>query len=247
MISAQPSWNVPAGKLLGPRARHDDGERRHVAAVLDGLRACHVDHRHRARQRHVRREHRALADQHALGEDAARADEGAVLDDHRPRLHGLEDATDADAACEVHVGADLRARADRRPGVDHRVRPDPRTDVHVARHHHDAAARDTSRSAPSQAARHARRAPRSRASAESCPGTRTARPRSSPSCGSGSSRGSPPLRSSFTLHSPSIFSATRISPRSSAAIVSSVVTAASSRMTAARSHSSSVGTSAKRM
>ena len=37
-----------------------------------------------------------------------------------------------------HVLADLRARADRRPGVDHRVLADVGADVHVARHHHDA-------------------------------------------------------------------------------------------------------------
>ncbi len=73
-----------------------------------------------------------------FGDDAPAADEAVVLDDHRRRLGRLEHATDADAAREVHVRADLRARSDRRPRVDHRVVPDVRADVHVARHQHDA-------------------------------------------------------------------------------------------------------------
>ena len=36
-------------------------------------------------------------------------------------LQRLEHAADADAARQVHVPADLRARADRGPGVDHRA------------------------------------------------------------------------------------------------------------------------------
>ena len=36
----------------------------------------------------------------------------------------------------MDVGADLRAGADGRPGVDHRVRADPGADVHVRRHQH---------------------------------------------------------------------------------------------------------------
>ena len=74
----------------------------------------------------------------ALDDDRPRADERAVLDDHRPRLSRLEHAADADAAREMDVGADLSARADGRPRVDHRARPDPRADVHVAGHQHDA-------------------------------------------------------------------------------------------------------------
>ena len=50
--------------------------------------------------------------------------------------------------------------ADRRPRVDHRVRPDPGADVHVARHQDHAARRGTSRSAPTPAERRARRASR---------------------------------------------------------------------------------------
>ena len=53
-------------------------------------------------------------------------------------LRRLEHAADADAARQVHVLADLRARTDRRPRVDHRAAVDVGADVHVARHHHDA-------------------------------------------------------------------------------------------------------------
>jgi len=77
--------------------------------MLDRLRSCHVDDGHGAGQRDVRRQHRLLADQDALREDAARADERTVLDDHRPRLQRLQDAADPDAACKMHVGPDLSA------------------------------------------------------------------------------------------------------------------------------------------
>jgi hypothetical protein len=92
----------------------------------------------RRRQRDVRPEHGAGADAHALGEDRARADESTVFDDHGTRARRLEHAADADAAREVDIRADLRPGADRRPRVHHRARADPRADVHVARHHHDA-------------------------------------------------------------------------------------------------------------
>ena len=68
----------------------------------------------------VRAEHGLATDPDALHDDAARADERAVLDDHGTGLERLEHAADADAAAEVHVGADLRAGADGRPRVDHR-------------------------------------------------------------------------------------------------------------------------------
>ena len=44
---------------------------------------------------------------HALGDDTAGAEEGAVLDDHRRRVQRLEHAADPDPAREVDVGADL--------------------------------------------------------------------------------------------------------------------------------------------
>ena len=79
----------------------------------------------------------SLADDDALDDDRTRADECSVLDDHRPRLRRLEDAADADAAREMHVRADLRARSHRRPRVDHRPRTDPGADVHEPRHEDD--------------------------------------------------------------------------------------------------------------
>ena len=138
MISAQSSWYVPAGNSFGrvpgtttarggtaPRCSTGSAP---VTSMIGTLAVSET----------FADEHRAGADAHALGDDAARAEEGAVLDDHRRRVRRLEHAADADAAREVHVGADLRARADRRPGVDHRPRPDPGADVHVAGHQHDA-------------------------------------------------------------------------------------------------------------
>ena len=44
-------------------------------------------------------------------------------------LQRLEHAADADAAGQMHVLADLRAGADRGPGVDHRAFVDIRADV----------------------------------------------------------------------------------------------------------------------
>jgi hypothetical protein len=117
---------------------HHDGAGRHDAAVLDRLRPRHVDDRHARRQGHVRGEDGTRADAHSLGHDAARAEERPVLDDHGARVGRLEHAADADAAREVDVGADLRARPDGRPGVDHRPRADPGADVDVPRHEDDA-------------------------------------------------------------------------------------------------------------
>ena len=57
-------------------------------------------------QRDVRREDCPGADAHAFGHDAAGAEEGTVLDDHRRRVRRLQHAADADAACEMHVRAD---------------------------------------------------------------------------------------------------------------------------------------------
>ncbi len=148
---AHASWYVPAGNVRGlvpgtttarggtsPRYSTGSGP---VTSMI-GTDAVRDD---------VGREDGALADPDALGDDAARAEERAVLDDHGCRLRRLQDAADADASCQVDVGPDLRARADRRPGVDHRPRPDPRADVDVAGHQHDAlreeraAARDARR------------------------------------------------------------------------------------------------------
>ena len=89
--------------------------------MLDGSAPLTIDHRRVPRQDDAGAEHRARADAHALDDDAARADERAVLDHDGRGLQRLEHAADADAAGQVHVGADLRARADRRPRVDHRA------------------------------------------------------------------------------------------------------------------------------
>ena len=69
--------------------------------------------------------HRLAPDAHALDDHAARADERAVLHDHRRRLHGLQHPADPDPAGQVHVRADLRAGADRRPRVHHGARARP--------------------------------------------------------------------------------------------------------------------------
>ena len=79
------------------------------------------------------------------------------------------------------LAADLRARADRRPRVDHRAGADVGADVHVARHEDDASVEERAPPSRRRRGRPARRPPRSRASAGSCRRTRTGRARSSPS------------------------------------------------------------------
>ena len=44
-----------------------------------------------------------------------------IFNDHRPRLQRLKHAANANPAGQMHILADLRARADRRPGIDHRA------------------------------------------------------------------------------------------------------------------------------
>ena len=92
---------------------------------------------------------RALADEHAHGDDrafahpnafhhlAAGADEAIIFDDGGGRLQGFENAADADPAGEVHAAADLRAGAHRRPGVHHGARADVGADVDITRHQDD--------------------------------------------------------------------------------------------------------------
>ena len=65
-------------------------------------------------------------------------------------LQRLQHAADADAAGEMHVLADLRAGADRRPGVHHRAFADIGAEVHEARHQHDVR-RDIGRAAHDRA------------------------------------------------------------------------------------------------
>ena len=180
------------------------------------------------------------------------------------RLRRLEHAADPDAAREVDVRADLRARADGRPGVDHRARPDPGADVDVAGHQHDALREE--RAVARDAGRHDPHAERGvdRASAGSCRGTASRRPPSARPCAGGSRGGSPSSPTRSTIQPSRPFSATRSSPRSRSAIASSIGAgielaalpealdrlphgsrhSTSSRIAAARAHSSSVGTSA---
>src|SRR5439155_15122534 len=70
----------------------------------------------------------------ALRDHAPTTERAAVPDDDRRGLRRLEHAPDPDAARKVDPLADLRARADRCPRVDHRVGPDAGADVHVAGH-----------------------------------------------------------------------------------------------------------------
>ena len=105
--------------------------RRTTAALTatDLLAGLGVDHRDRPGEDAPRTEHHAVAHAGAVGHDAAAADQALVADHHRRGLGRLEHAADADAAGQVDVVADLGARTDRRPGVDHRVRADPGADV----------------------------------------------------------------------------------------------------------------------
>ena len=125
MIRPHGKREAPGRELASARARDHHRPRGHRAAVLDGLVAGHVDHGRVAGEHDPCPEHGARAHAHALDHDAPRPDEGAVLDHDRRGLQRLEHPADADAAGEVHVGADLRARADGGPGVDHRVRARP--------------------------------------------------------------------------------------------------------------------------
>src|SRR6185503_963954 len=102
-------------------------------------------------EEHPHRDHAVLLDDHALDDLRACADEAVVLDDHGIRLHRLEHPADADPAGEVHVLADLGARADRGPGIDHRAFVDVRPDIDEGGHQDDVAGQE--RSAP----RHRRR------------------------------------------------------------------------------------------
>src|SRR5688572_22277134 len=97
-------------------------------------------------------DHRAFAHHHAFDHLGARADEAVVLDHHWPGLHRLQHAADADAAGDVAVLADLRARADGDPGVDHGAAVDIGADIEKARHQ-DGAGRDIG-AAPHHAVRH---------------------------------------------------------------------------------------------
>src|SRR3569832_2433979 len=80
------------------------------------------------------RDDRVFIDDYAFDDFGTRADEAVVFDDGRVGLHRLEHAADADAARQMHILADLRARAHRRPGIDHRAFIDIGADVDIGRH-----------------------------------------------------------------------------------------------------------------
>ena len=102
-----------------------------------------VDDLGRGGDEDAHRDDGALADDHALDDFRARADEAIVLDDRRIGLQRLEHAADPDAAGKMDVVADLRAGADRHPGVDHRLGADIGAEIDEARHQ-DRIARDES-------------------------------------------------------------------------------------------------------
>ncbi len=64
------------------------------------------------------------------------ADETVVLDDGGRGLQRLQHPADAGAAGQVAMLADLRARTDRGPGVDHGALAHMRADVDEAGHQH---------------------------------------------------------------------------------------------------------------
>src|SRR6185312_1375997 len=77
-------------------ARHHDGICGHAA--LEDLAAVAIDDLGGGADEGAHGEHRALFDDDALDDFAARADEAIILDDHRLGLQRLEHAADADAA-----------------------------------------------------------------------------------------------------------------------------------------------------
>ncbi len=78
--------------------------------------------------------HRAFSDDHALDHFGPCADEAIVFDDGRVRLQRFKDASNAGAGRDMAILADLRARADGGPGVDHCAFADIGADVHIGRH-----------------------------------------------------------------------------------------------------------------
>src|SRR5690606_3297325 len=118
---------------------HDRAGR--YAAVRDLARGAVVD-LGALRQVHTHGQHRDIFNDDAFHDFLARADEAVVFDDGGVGLQGLEYAADAHAAGQVHVLANLRARAHRGPGVDHGAFIDIGADVHIRRHQHDVAANE---------------------------------------------------------------------------------------------------------
>src|SRR5258708_6692517 len=95
-------------RLTGERTGHHDRIGRHPARV--DLAGVAVDDLGGGADEGAHRQHRALFDNDALDDLAARADEAIVLDDNGLGLQWLEHAADPDPAPEVTLSAHLRPR-----------------------------------------------------------------------------------------------------------------------------------------
>src|SRR5579884_1919827 len=128
---------LAAGELAGTGAadRHTPGRYDAPADLLAGLGVVDGD---RWAEEDAGADDRPGAHARPLDDHAAAADHALVSDDHRRRLRRLEHPADSHPARQVDVGADLGARAHRRPRVHHGVGPHPGPDVDVARHEDDA-------------------------------------------------------------------------------------------------------------
>ena len=100
--------------------------------------------------------HRSASDARAFDDHAATPDKRVIFNHDRHRVGRLQDPANAHASREMDVGADVRATADGGPGVDHRVRTHPRSDIDETGHQHHAGAEVAA------AARDGARAPRGR-------------------------------------------------------------------------------------
>src|SRR5262249_24806611 len=111
------TWAAARQRLAGERTRNHHRICRHAARA--NLAGVAVDDLGRGADKGAHRQYRALFDNDALDDLAARADEAIVLDDDGFSLQRFEHTADPDPAREMAVVADLRAGADCRPGVDH--------------------------------------------------------------------------------------------------------------------------------
>ena len=112
--------------------------------VMRGSVLAHVDDRRRPRNDGTGAENGSRTNAHTFDDDATRTDKRTVFDDNGRGLRRLEYAADAHAAGKVHVLADLRARSDGGPGIDHRAFVDVRSDVDETGHQDRTAAEKTS-------------------------------------------------------------------------------------------------------
>src|SRR6185437_10999647 len=121
--------------LSRQRAGHDNGIRRYFA--LRDLSCFTIDDTCRRAEIDTHRQYSAGADDDAFCHFRAGPHEAMILDDHRPRLQWFKHATNAGAAGNMAILADLRARADSRPSVDHGAAIDVCAKIDERRHKHD--------------------------------------------------------------------------------------------------------------